>query len=473
VVVARGGEQVRYMVVVQGVVCVPAGAANPHEAQGTQDAQMVGGGARREIGNARELFDGALAVEQLDQQPQAPRRRERLERLGELLGLGTGQRARSGTMFNGMRHQARLAHMSIRSHVMRHHGGRVLRRAVPCAAFVALAVPSAAFAHALFGDDDPNRPLLEYLPLGFWHMVAGWDHLLFITGVVLLAGNLRTAAKLISLFVAGHSITLLVATLAGWQLDATLVDVVIALSLVYVGVQGWRGRPDDFRVMGAIVFAFGLVHGLGLSTRLQDLGLPDSGLVERVLLFNVGVEIGQLVALAVIFGVGALLVRWLRPSEEIRQTAFIALAGAGLVAAAVISFPSGETDPQRERVTAGGKTTACTEIGAQPAFSPGGGHPAKAFYGPGETAPEEDLAHVLGDGYIIVRYRRDLAPKDTRALEAWVAQTQPPYVIAAPADGQGPMIRALTAERELRCGKADLAGLSTFRDSWLQQAGAL
>src|SRR5215210_6071882 len=100
------------------------------------------------------------------------------------------------------------------------------------------ALPASALAHGLAGGYNPNRPVPEYLWLGFWHMVAGWDHLLFIAGVVLLSETVRTAAKLISLFAAGHSLTLLTATLAGWRLDPTLVDAVIALSLVYVGVQG-------------------------------------------------------------------------------------------------------------------------------------------------------------------------------------------------------------------------------------------
>src|SRR5215213_5482832 len=129
----------------------------------------------------------------------------------------------------------------------------------------ALLAPGVASAHALFGDHDPNRPLLDYLQLGFGHMVGGWDHLLFIGGVVLLAGSLRTAAKLISLFVAGHSLTLLVATLAGWQLNAAAVDVVIALSLVFVGIWGVRGLPRS-SLFAAGVFGVGLVHGLGLST---------------------------------------------------------------------------------------------------------------------------------------------------------------------------------------------------------------
>jgi len=189
---------------------------------------------------------------------------------------------------------------------------RSLSRGLWAAAGLSLLTPICASAHTLVGDQDPNRPVIDYVVLGFRHMVGGWDHLLFIAGVVLLAGRVRTAAKLITLFVAGHNLTLLVATLAGWQLNVTAVDVVIALSLVYVGLQGWRGHPQDLRLTGGIVFAFGLVHGLGLSTRLQGLGLPEGGLVGRILLFNVGVEIGQLVALSVIVGLGTLMVNALR-----------------------------------------------------------------------------------------------------------------------------------------------------------------
>lgn len=97
---------------------------------------------------------------------------------------------------------------------------------------VLAASPAVSYAHSLNLDDDPGRPLWKYLWFGFLHMATGWDHLLFIVGVVLVAGGLGMAAKLISLFVAGHSATLLVATLAGWKLDPTAVDVVIALSVV-------------------------------------------------------------------------------------------------------------------------------------------------------------------------------------------------------------------------------------------------
>src|SRR5918999_1606184 len=92
----------------------------------------------------------------------------------------------------------------------------VMRSGLALAVLVPLLIPAAASAHALFVDNNPNRTVLEYLWIGFWHMAGGWDHLLFILGVVLIAGSIRPAAKLISLFVAGHSLTLLVATVVGW-----------------------------------------------------------------------------------------------------------------------------------------------------------------------------------------------------------------------------------------------------------------
>lgn len=331
-----------------------------------------------------------------------------------------------------------------------------------------MAVPASASAHALFGDHDPNRPLIEYLTIGFGHMALGWDHLLFIAGVVLLAGSLKTAAKLITLFVAGHSLTLLVATLAEWKLNATVVDVVIALSLVYVGVQGWRGRPESLRVFGAVVFGFGLVHGLGLSTRLQDLGLPESGLVERVLLFNVGVEVGQLAALTVIVGIGTFLARDLgERRDEIRGYSFFGIATAGLVAAAVISFSSSDSGSDKEEVVAGERKTACTQEDTEPPQVLGGDHPAKQFFGPDEEAPEEDLKHVTGDGLVIVRYKPDLPAADLARLEELVNDpASNEYVIAAADPEQDEPLRAVTARRLLSCSKADIAGLTAFRDEW-------
>jgi len=219
----------------------------------------------------------------------------------------------------------------------------VVVRAAALALVVSLLVPRAGFAHALFGDHNPDRALPDYVWIGFGHMIGGWDHLLFAAGVILLAASPALAAKLISVFVAGHSLTLLVATLAGVKVDAAVVDVVIALSLVYIGGLGFRGRPQRLRWVAAGIFAFGLIHGLGLSTRLQDLGLPDTGLVLRVVLFNVGVELGQLAALTVIVVLGTLGARQIRGTTQARRAICAAVAGSGLMAAVVMSSTSGAT----------------------------------------------------------------------------------------------------------------------------------
>jgi len=310
---------------------------------------------------------------------------------------------------------------------------------------------------------------VEYVWIGFWHMVGGWDHLLFILGVVLIAGAIKPAAKLISLFVLGHSLTLIVATVAGWQVNATVVDVVIALSLVYVGVQGLMGRPADFRLMGAIVFGFGLVHGLGLSTRLQDLGLPESGVVIRVILFNIGVEIGQLTALAVIVGLGTLAVRKLRLPRENAHFAYSGLIVAGILAALLMAFPIGEDEPAGKQVASSTEESSetCDVENATPPTALGGEHPAKAFYGPDEIAPEENLTHVIGDGLVIIRYDPDLPARHHRALKEFVDTKDPPYAIAAPDPEQKEPLKAIAALRTLTCGEADMEALAGFYDSWI------
>jgi len=346
----------------------------------------------------------------------------------------------------------------------------VFRRALIFAMIVPLLVPAAGFAHALFADHDPNRPVLEYVWIGFWHMVGGWDHLLFILGVVLIAGALRPAAKLISLFVAGHSLTLIVATVAGWKLNATFVDIVIALSLVYVGVQGLAGRPDNFRLMGAIVFAFGLVHGLGLSTRLQDLGLPEDGVVLRVILFNIGVEIGQLTALAMIVGLGTLAARALKVPRENAQFAYSGLIVAGILAALLMAFPIfGEDEPATTQVASSGSESSeiCTTENASPPTALGGTHPSKAYYSPDEIAPEENLTHVIGDGLVIIRYDPDLPEAQHKAVEEFVMTKDPPYAIAAPDPEQAEPLRVIAALRTMTCREPDMEALTSFYDSWM------
>ena len=344
----------------------------------------------------------------------------------------------------------------------------ILVRCGVLAVVASLLAPAAVSAHALFADHDPNRPVLEYVWIGFWHMVGGWDHLLFILGVVLLAGSRRSAAKLISLFVAGHSLTLLVATVAGWKLDPTLVDVLIALSLVYVGVQGLRGRPERLWVMGVIVFAFGLAHGLGLSTRLQDLGLPDDGVVVRVLLFNVGVELGQLTALGLIVGLGSVAVRRLRLGQREAGMAYTTLVATGILAALVMSLPSEETREAATRPVAVGEGR-CTRQSATPPEVLGGGHPAKAYYAPHHPVDEQSLQHVIGDGLVVVRYHPEIARREHRAIERFIANQDPPYVIAAPDPAQAEPLKAVAAFRSMSCEKVDMAQLEAFYEDWIAE----
>jgi hypothetical protein len=139
--------------------------------------------------------------------------------------------------------------------------------------------------------------------LGAKHMVTGYDHLLFLVGVVFFLYRTRDILLYVSLFTIGHSVTLLAGALGGLRADPHLVDAVIGLSIVYKGfenlggfkaVLGWQ--PDT----RAAVLVFGLCHGFGLATKLQDFALSRNGLTANIVSFNVGVEIGQVLALTAV-----------------------------------------------------------------------------------------------------------------------------------------------------------------------------
>ncbi len=319
-----------------------------------------------------------------------------------------------------------------------------------------------AGAHGL-GAQDPNRPLPEYLWLGFKHLLAGWDHLLFILAIVLLAGGLWRATKLISLFVAGHSITLMLATTQEWTVPPAVVDVVIALSVLFVAVVGLRGRPKTWTWFGAVLFGVGLVHGLGLATRLLDLGVSDNGLAWRVLLFNIGVELGQAVAVVAFVGAGALLVRLKASREGHRRTAFAVIATAGAVGAAVLSLPSDPTRGDGTKVSA-----ACS---AKPITAPAvndAGHPRRQFYGPDDKPPVERFQHVMGDGYVIVTYRPDIPAADLTRLRDQIDR-QPKAAIGGPDPKQEEPLIATTARTRLTCTTVDVPAYVKYRDAWLEE----
>jgi hydrogenase/urease accessory protein HupE len=332
--------------------------------------------------------------------------------------------------------------------------------AAALATAVALIAPAAAHAHGLSVDDDPNRALIQYVILGFEHMALGWDHLLFIIGMVLLAPNAKTAAKLVSLFVVGHSLTLLVATLAGWQVSPLAVDVVIALSVVYVGVLGVLGGPKDWRLTSFIVFAFGLIHGLGLATRLQDIALPEDGLVIRILLFNVGLELGQLSVLLVVVALWKLLTRAVPRALNVQRIAFGAMVLAGL-GGAVMLTAFAEDESQAEAAA------GCSESPRRSSVTAGQSHPPKRWYGPDEEAPVSLFNHILFDGYVVVTYKPELPQADVDALEDWILERDI-IVAARPETDQEEMVVASTVRTELACSQLDLDALTTFREEWFE-----
>jgi len=143
----------------------------------------------------------------------------------------------------------------------------------------------------------------DFIELGASHMITGYDHLLFLFGVIFFLTKFKDIVKFITAFTIGHSITLIFATLYHIQANYFLVDAVIALTVIYKGFDNLDGFKKYLNVKAPnllwMVFAFGLIHGFGLSTRLQMLPLAEDGLVLRILAFNVGVEFGQIAALSI------------------------------------------------------------------------------------------------------------------------------------------------------------------------------
>ena len=184
-----------------------------------------------------------------------------------------------------------------------------------------LALPLLAVAHGISEADRQHMldgAYLRYISLGASHMLTGYDHLLFLFGVVFFLTTFKDVAKLVTVFTIGHCITLVFATYYKITWNYYLVDAMIALSVIYKGFDNNGGFQKYFQMASpnllAAVFGFGLLHGFGLSTRLQQLPLGDdsTAMLLRILSFNVGVEVGQIAALTAML---ALLAIWRkRPS---------------------------------------------------------------------------------------------------------------------------------------------------------------
>lgn len=175
---------------------------------------------------------------------------------------------------------------------------------------------------------------LEYIKLGATHMLTGYDHLLFLFGVMFFLTNFRDILKFITAFTVGHCITLVFATLLHIQANFYLIDAVIALTVCYKAFDNLDGFKKYFGIRSPnllfAVFLFGLIHGFGLSTRLQELPLGQDGLILRILSFNVGVEIGQILALTLMW---LILTQWRKhPSFlQFSKVSNVLLMSAGLL----------------------------------------------------------------------------------------------------------------------------------------------
>jgi hypothetical protein len=172
-----------------------------------------------------------------------------------------------------------------------------------------MACASSAFAHAVTAGDKgyiqevSGMKLIPFMYLGAKHMVTGYDHLLFLFGVVFFLYKMKHVAIYVSLFAIGHSTTMLAGVYFGWHVSSYLIDAIIGLSVVYKALdnlgayQRWFGVQPNTK---AATLIFGFFHGLGLATKILDYDIAQDGLLPNLLAFNVGVELGQILALAMI-----------------------------------------------------------------------------------------------------------------------------------------------------------------------------
>ena len=167
---------------------------------------------------------------------------------------------------------------------------------------------SGALAHGITGDDaafiiaNEGVQVGPFIYLGAKHMVTGYDHLLFLAGVIFFLYRLKDVALYVTLFAVGHSTTLLLGVLGGLHVNPYIVDAIIGLSVVYKAFEnlgGFRSIGFEPNTKAAVLF-FGFFHGFGLATKLQEFTISEDGLVANMISFNVGVEIGQFLALALI-----------------------------------------------------------------------------------------------------------------------------------------------------------------------------
>ena len=169
--------------------------------------------------------------------------------------------------------------------------------------------PSILWAHGV--DAGTQSFLTENIGVNFWpyvyigakHMVTGYDHILFLVGVIFFLFKLRDILLYVTLFTLGHTITLLSGVLLDLQVNAYIIDAIIGFSIVYKGFDNLGGFKTCFGFQPNTKYAvliFGLFHGLGLATKIQEFDIPQDGLFQNIMAFNLGVEVGQIIALSAV-----------------------------------------------------------------------------------------------------------------------------------------------------------------------------
>jgi hypothetical protein len=205
---------------------------------------------------------------------------------------------------------------------------RRIRVAAMTVVLLAGALAGQAAAHGVSGKDAVFLQSVQgaavgpLIYLGAKHMVTGYDHLAFLVGVVFFLYRAKDIVQYVSLFTVGHSVTLLAGVLGGIRANPYIVDGIIGFSVVYKAFDNMDGFTTFFRFRPdarAAVLLFGLFHGFGLATKLQDFSLSPDGLVANIVSFNVGVEVGQVIALGLVL----LALTWWRTRSGFLRHAFV------------------------------------------------------------------------------------------------------------------------------------------------------
>ena len=196
-----------------------------------------------------------------------------------------------------------------------------------------------ALAHAVaqgdkgFIQESSGVMVLPFIYMGAKHMMTGYDHLLFLFGVIFFLYRLKDVGIYVTLFAVGHSVTLLLGVLTEISISSYVIDAIIGFSVVYKALdnlgafQRWFGYQPNTK---AATLIFGLLHGFGLATKIQEYEISTDGLIANLIAFNVGVEFGQLLALSAILIV---MGYWRRTASFWRHayTANVAMMSAGFL----------------------------------------------------------------------------------------------------------------------------------------------